>query len=235
MGEGSSDNTIQYACQDDLGKIPQRKNYSNKGTYGKVLIIAGSRDISGAAVLSALAAFKTGAGMVRVFTHENNRGVIGRLIPEAMINTYSAEKIDMKSLEACIHWSDVIAVGPGLGTGELQTKIVEKVLETKLPTVLDADGINTISRKNEIKNKLHKNVIITPHLGEMSRFMAVSVEEVAEHLIQYARKANYKYGVSVVLKDARTVIVNNEGTFINLTGNSGICLLYTSPSPRDCS
>lgn len=68
-----------------------------------------------------------------------------------MINTYSAEKFDMKSLEACIHWSDVIAVGPGLGTGELQTKIVEKVLETKLPTVLDADGINTISRKNEIK------------------------------------------------------------------------------------
>lgn len=58
VGEGSSDNTIQYACQDDLGKIPQRKNYSNKGTYGKVLIIAGSRDISGAAVLSALAAFK---------------------------------------------------------------------------------------------------------------------------------------------------------------------------------
>lgn len=222
VGEGSSDNTIQYACQDDLGKIPQRKNYSNKGTYGKVLIIAGSRDISGAAVLSALAAFKTGAGMVRVFTHENNRGVIGRLIPEAMINTYSAEKFDMKSLEACIHWSDVIAVGPGLGTGELQTKIVEKVLETKLPTVLDADGINTISRKNEIKNKLHKNVIITPHLGEMSRFMAVSVEEVSEHLIQYARKANYKYGVSVVLKDARTVIVNNEGTFINLTGNSGM-------------
>ena len=88
--------------------------------------------------------------------------------------------------------------------------------------MLDADGINTISRKNEIKNKLHAKVILTPHLGEMSRFMAVSVEEIAINLIKYAQKANYQYGVSVVLKDARTVIVNNEGTYINLTGNSGM-------------
>ena len=221
-GDMEPDDKIKYIEKQDLKNVPKRKNYSNKGTYGKVLIIAGSRDISGAAVLSALAAFKTGAGMVRVFTHENNRGIIGRLIPEAMINTYSTEHFDMKSLEACINWCNVIAVGPGIGTGELQTKMIEKVLDAKLPTVLDADGINTISRKKEIKNKLHKNVIMTPHLGEMSRFMAVSVEEIAENLIKYAEKVNYQYGVSVVLKDARTVIVNNNGTYINLTGNSGM-------------
>lgn len=220
--EGNPDNTIKYAEREDLYNIPKRKNYSNKGTYGKVLIIAGSKDISGAAILSTLAAFKTGAGMVRVFTHENNRNIIGKLIPEAMINTYDTEKFDMKSLEACIHWCNVIAVGPGIGTGELQTKIVETVLEAKLPTVLDADGINTISRRNDIKNKLHKNVIMTPHLGEMSRFMAVPVEEIAGNLIKYANQANYQYGVSVVLKDARTVIVNQQGTYINLTGNSGM-------------
>lgn len=221
-GDMEPDDKIKYIEKQDLKNVPKRKNYSNKGTYGKVLIIAGSRDISGAAVLSALAAFKTGAGMVRVFTHENNRGIIGRLIPEAMINTYNTEHFDMKSLEACINWCNVIAVGPGIGTGELQTKMIEKVLDAKLLTVLDADGINTISRKKEIKNKLHKNVIMTPHLGEMSRFMAVSVEEIAENLIKYAEKVNYQYGVSVVLKDARTVIVNNNGTYINLTGNSGM-------------
>ena len=221
-GDSVLKDTIKYLEQEDLSKIPKRKEYSNKGTYGKVLVIAGSKDISGAAVLSTLAAFRTGAGMVRVFTHENNRNVIAKLIPEAMINTYNTEKFDMKSLEACIHWCSVIAVGPGIGTGELQTKIVEKVLEAKLPTVLDADGINTISRKNEIKNKLHKQVIMTPHLGEMSRFMAVSIEEVANNLLKYASKVNYQYGVSVILKDARTVIVNREGTFINLTGNSGM-------------
>ena len=216
------ENTIKHVEKEDLYNIPTRKNYSNKGTYGKVLIIAGSKEISGAAILSTLAAFKTGAGMVRVFTHENNRNIIGKLIPEAMINTYDTEKFDMKSLEACIHWCNVIAIGPGIGTGELQTKMVEKVLEAKLPTVLDAYAINTISRRNDIKIKLHKNVIITPHLGEMSRFMAVSVEEIAGNLIKYANQANYQYGVSVVLKDARTVIVNQQGTYINLTGNSGM-------------
>lgn len=221
-GDINPDDKIKCIEKKDLKNVPKRKNYSNKGTYGKVLIIAGSKEISGAAVLSAIAAFKTGAGMVRVFTHENNRGIIGRLIPEAMINTYNTEHFDMKSLEACINWCNVIAVGPGIGTGELQTKMIEKVLDAKLPTVLDADGINTISRKREIKNKLHKNVIMTPHLGEMSRFMAVPVEEIAENLIKYAEKVNYQYGVSVVLKDARTVIVNNNGTYINLTGNSGM-------------
>lgn len=220
--EGNPDNTIKYAEKEDLHSIPKRKNYSNKGTYGKVLIIAGSKDISGAAVLSTLAAFKTGAGMVRVFTHENNRNIIGKIIPEAMINTYNTDNFDIKTLEACIHWCNVIAVGPGIGTGELQTAMVEKVLEAKLPTVLDADAINTISRKNDIKNKLHKNVIMTPHLGEMSRFMAVSIDEIADDLIKYANKVNYQYGISVVLKDARTVIVNQQGTYINLTGNSGM-------------
>ena len=94
------ENTIKHVEKEDLYNIPTRKNYSNKGTYGKVLIIAGSKEISGAAILSTLAAFKTGAGMVRVFTHENNRNIIGKLIPEAMINTYDTEKFDMKSLEA---------------------------------------------------------------------------------------------------------------------------------------
>lgn len=216
------DDKIKYIENQDLKYVPKRKNYSNKGTYGKVLIIAGSKEISGAAVLSAMAAFKTGAGMVRVFTHENNRNIIGRLIPEAMINTYHTERFDMKSLEACLKWCDVVAVGPGMGTGEIQTKIVEKVLEAELPTVLDADGINTISRRNEIKKKLHKKVIMTPHLGEMSRFMAVSVEEIAGNLIKYANQANYQYGVSIVLKDARTVIVSHHGIYINLTGNSGM-------------
>ena len=148
-----------YATREDLKYLPRRINYSYKGNYGKVLIIAGSKEISGAAALSALAAFKTGAGMVRIFTHENNRNILGKLLPEAMINTYTIDKFDIKSLQAAIKWCDVIAVGPGMGTGEVQTEIVNEVLESKIPTVIDADGINTISRHNEIKEKLHDKVI----------------------------------------------------------------------------
>lgn len=213
---------IKYATREDLKYLPRRINYSYKGNYGKVLIIAGSKEISGAAALSALAAFKTGAGMVRIFTHENNRNILGKLLPEAMINTYTIDKFDIKSLQAAIKWCDVIAVGPGMGTGEVQTEIVNEVLESKIPTVIDADGINTISRHNEIKEKLHDKVILTPHLGEMSRFLAVPAKEIAQNLIKYTRKVNYKYGATVVLKDARTVMANKKGTYINLTGNSGM-------------
>ena len=213
---------IKYATREDLKYLPRRINYSYKGNYGKVLIIAGSKEISGAAALSALAAFKTGAGMVRIFTHENNRNILGKLLPEAMINTYTIDKFDIKSLQAAIKWCDVIAVGAGMGTGEVQTEIVNEVLESKIPTVIDADGINTISRHNEIKEKLHDKVILTPHLGEMSRFLAVPAKEIAQNLIKYTRKVNYKYGATVVLKDARTVMANKKGTYINLTGNSGM-------------
>ena len=139
-----------------------------------------------------------------------------------MINTYTIDKFDIKSLQAAIKWCDVIAVGPGMGTGEVQTEIVNEVLESKIPTVIDADGINTISRHNEIKEKLHDKVILTPHLGEMSRFLAVPAKEIAQDLIKYTRKVNYKYGATVVLKDARTVMANKKGTYINLTGNSGM-------------
>ena len=132
------------------------------------MIIAGSKDISGAAVLCAEAAFRVGAGLVRVFTAEQNRQIIQRLLPEAMVNTYDVHHFNMKSLEACLKWCDVVAIGPGIGTGVIQKNMIEKVLEYNLPTVIDADGINNISEDERLKKKLHKNVVITPHLGEMS-------------------------------------------------------------------
>lgn len=213
---------IKYAEADDLKLIPVRPNYSNKGTYGKILVIAGSKDISGAAVLCAEAAFRVGAGMVRIFTHEDNRYAIQKLLPEAMINTYDTENFDEKALEACLNWCDVVAVGPGLTTGVMQKKIVESVLDSKLPAVIDADGINNISEDERLKKKLHKNIIITPHLKEMSRLLQIPVETIADDLIKYAGMVNYKYSVNCILKDARTVIATEKQTFINMTGNNGM-------------
>ncbi|WP_302625173.1 NAD(P)H-hydrate dehydratase [uncultured Eubacterium sp.] len=215
-------NRVKYATGEDLSWIPKRANYSNKGTYGKILIIAGSKDISGAAVLCAKAAFRAGAGLVRVFTHENNREIIGRLLPEAMINTYNTEKFDFKILESCLKWCDVVAVGPGLGIGTVQKMIVEKVIESGIQAVIDADGINNVADDERIKKKLHKKLILTPHLGEMGRFIHKPVKDIAKHLIQYAKDANYKYGVNIILKDARTVIATEGQVYINLTGNSGM-------------
>lgn len=213
---------IKYVTEEDLKFIPVRPNYSNKGTFGKVLVIAGSKDISGAAFLCAKAAFRVGAGLVRVFTAEENRQTIQRLLPEAMVNTYDTEKFDKKALQACLNWCDVVAVGPGLSTGVIQKMIVEEVLESKIPAVIDADGINNISEEEKLKKKLHKNVILTPHLGEMSRLINVSIKEIASDLIKYAASVNYKYNVNCILKDARTIIATEKQIFINLTGNSGM-------------
>ncbi len=214
--------TIKYVTEEDYRWIPPRPNYSNKGTFGKLLIIAGSKEISGAAVLCALAAFRVGAGLVRIFTHEDNREIIARLLPEAMINTYSTEKFDKKSLEACLHWCDVVAVGPGLSIGTVQRMIVEQVIDSKIPAVIDADGINNMAEDARLLHKLHRKVIITPHLGEMSRLIRVPVSEISQNLITYAQKVNYQYGVCCILKDARTVISTQRDTFVNLTGNSGM-------------
>ena len=213
---------VKTATLEDFNFIPPRPNYSNKGTYGKILIIAGSKDISGAAVLCAEAAFRVGAGLVRVFTAEQNRQIIQRLLPEAMVNAYDVHHFNMKSLEACLKWCDVVAIGPGIGTGVIQKNMIEKVLEYNLPTVIDADGINNISEEERLKKKLHKNVVITPHLGEMSRFLNIPVEEIASNLIKYGREVNYKYNINCILKDARTVITTEQETFINLSGNSGM-------------
>ena len=207
---------------DDLKLIPKRANYSNKGTFGKILIVAGSRDISGAAVLCAKAAFRAGAGLVRIFTHENNRDIIAKLIPEAMINTYNTEKFDKKAFEACLNWCDVVAVGPGIGIGTIQQMIVEQVIESKIPAVIDADGINNIAADERVKKNFHKKLILTPHLGEMSRLINKPVREIAENLIYYAKELNYRYGANVVLKDARTVIATDGQIYINLSGNNGM-------------
>ena len=213
---------IKCATISDLDLIPKRMNYSNKGTYGKILVVAGSKDISGAAIMTALAAFKTGAGMVRIFTHSANRNIIGKVIPEAMINTYELDKFDEKAFEACLKWCSVVAIGPGIGTGTIQSMMVEKVLESDLPAVIDADAINTIANNEIIKKKLRRNVVITPHLGEMSRLLSVPIEEITKDLVKYAEKINYVYGANVVLKDARTIIATEGQTYINISGNNGM-------------
>ncbi len=213
---------IRTASVEDFEFIPPRPNYSNKGTYGKVLIIAGSDDISGAAVLCASAAFRVGAGLVRVFTAKTNRQIIQRLLPEAMVNNYDIDDFDMKSLESCLKWCDVVAIGPGIGIGNIQKKMIAKVLEFDLPTVIDADGINNISEDDSLKKMLHKKVVITPHLAELSRFLKVPVETIKADLIKFGREINYKYNINCILKDARTVITTQKETFVNLSGNCGM-------------
>ncbi|MDD6857548.1 NAD(P)H-hydrate dehydratase [Lachnospiraceae bacterium HCP1S3_C3] len=208
--------------RDMLNILPRRKNDSNKGTYGKLLVVAGSKNMCGAAFLCAKAAYRMGTGLVRVFTTEKNRVIMQTLLPEAVLYTYD-EETGTDSLENIMAQSDCIVCGPGLGTGEMTEKLVGMVLDSGKKTVLDADALNQINISDKLKEKYHENVVITPHVGEFSRLTGMSIRDIkmnpVEAAIQYAK--NYK--ITCVLKDARTVTALPTGEcYININGNSGM-------------
>ncbi len=140
-----------YYTTEDLKRLPARKNYSNKGTYGKVLIIAGSKGMSGAAYLSAKAAYRSGAGLVKVLTSKENRIILQTSIPEALFAAYdedeSLEDNFIQKLKAELSWASVVVIGPGLGLTKTTQKLLMEVIGlTSIPLIIDADGITLLSK-----------------------------------------------------------------------------------------
>ncbi len=107
--------TYRYTEERILASLPKRKERSNKGTYGKVLCVAGSRNMAGAAYLCAWAAYRTGAGLVRILTPKENRVILQTLLPEALLTTFDPDHFEVESIWEAFDWADVAAVGPGLG------------------------------------------------------------------------------------------------------------------------
>lgn len=214
----------------DLSRIPQRKQDSHKGTYGKVLIAAGSGGMCGAAYLSALAAYRTGAGLVKILTVETNVQILQTLLPEAIIASYpegmEAEEPEAfrELVERECAWASVIVLGPGLGRGRHVVKLTEYVLlSAYVPIILDADGLNTVAEYPHLSEFFTENVIVTPHLGEMARLTGSSVETIRGCLIPTAREYADRYGITCVLKDAVTVAaLKDQRTYINTSGNSAM-------------
>lgn len=209
---------------DDLRELPARNEWGNKGSFGKVLVIAGSKDMAGAAYLSAAAALMSGVGMVRVYTHEKNRNVIAVRLPEALITTYD-ENWSPSSLHRDMEWADAVLIGPGLGTGELAEKILTEFMHTNhtLPTVFDADALNLLAVHPELLKELDFPASATPHPGEMSRLTGISIPDIRSNIITVARRAAQEMNRTVVLKDARTVTALPDGRcFLNTSGCSAL-------------
>lgn len=209
---------------EDLEKLPERANDGNKGTFGKVLVIAGSEGMSGAAYLCGKGAFRAGAGMVQIYTWDGNREVLQNLLPEAIITTYPEGEQDHLKLEKCLCWADVVCIGPGLGQSETAKAALEKVLElNKKPLVADADGLNLIAgNQMDIKGKSYP-VVVTPHPGEMARLTGLETGYIKEHMAETAIRYAKENQLICVLKDARTVVAWGEDTYyVNTSGNSGM-------------
>ena len=112
-----------------LRNIPARRSDSNKGTYGKILVAAGSEGMCGAAYLAALAAYRSGAGLVRILTPECNRLIVQALLPEAIFTGYDTDSNFRVLCDANVSWADIIVLGPGLGTEALSVTLVRELLQ----------------------------------------------------------------------------------------------------------
>lgn len=209
---------------EDLRTLPERPAHSNKGTFGKLLLIAGSTDMAGAAVLSARAACVSGCGLVRVFTPETNRIILQTSVPDAILTTYTENTAIEEELREAVNWADAIVCGPGLGTKPPAGQIVDQVLkEASVPVVFDADALNLIAQSSTRLNECRADVIITPHPGEMGRLLQKPVAEITGRLLQTAEAFAREHRLICVLKDAHTVTALPDGSiYLNLSGNNGM-------------
>jgi hydroxyethylthiazole kinase-like uncharacterized protein yjeF len=212
------------SAADLIPHIVPRDPDANKGDFGRVTIVAGSPGKTGAAYLAANAALRSGSGLVTVATPRESLPIIASMAPE-----YMTEPLD-DDPEACLQRvltlkKDVIAVGPGLGTGPWQQALVFGLLERSDATlVLDADALNVCADDpHRLRAREGIDIIITPHPGEMARLTGLSIEDVQENRLEVARNFAMSHGVHVVLKGHRTLIAAPQGhVSINPTGNPGM-------------
>lgn len=213
-----------YAYDEEpLSLMPKRDGGGNKGTFGKVLLVAGSMNMAGAAVLAARAAYRAGAGMVKVLSAEENRSIIQQTVPEALFGTWGL-------LAESMEWADVIAIGPGLGKRDTARQCLELVIrESQKPLLVDADGLNLLAEDAALRDVLAgqgaagRQIIVTPHVGELARLTGKTAAVCKEDLPGTGRGlAETLHGV-VAAKDARTFICKEEhAVCMNLSGNCGM-------------
>lgn len=221
--EGLSGETgLTYLCEsgDYRKMLPVRMADSNKGTYGKLLVIAGSKGMSGAAFLNAKAAYLSGAGLVRVYTPEENRVILQQLLPEAVISTYT--EYQEEELLGLLSWADAVCIGSGIGVSETARKLLgTTVQKAEVPCLVDADGLNLLA--DEGMPAHGKTLVLTPHMKEMSRLLRKGVGELKEGRIRLLREFVDSQNCTCVLKDSRTVVAPPfGGMYVNRSGNASM-------------
>ncbi len=207
----------------------KRENNSQKGDYGKVLVIAGSVGMTGAAYLSSQSAVISGSGLVTLAVPKSLNGAMEAKTTEVMtlaVNDcgghMTADGID-KILDA-MKKADSILFGPGLGRSKDITLLLRMVLEhSNVPVIIDADGINAAASDISILENCTCPVIFTPHSVEMSRLTGYELKYIENNRLETAREFAEKYGVTVILKGHHTIVTGQDGVqYINITGNPGL-------------
>jgi len=199
-------------------KLPKREQFSHKGTFGRVLNIAGSDNYTGAAYLSSVAALKTGCGLVSLCSSNKVISAVSNLSPDVTFTPLTELKNKTDDF-------DVISIGCGLSTETAQTVLFKSVLtalqDKETPLVIDADGLNILAKSK--KPVLPQNTVLTPHPKEASRLLKTDVKKILEKPVDYAKKISEKYNCTTVLKLHSTVVCSKDmELYINDTGNSAL-------------
>lgn len=209
--------------------MPKRCENSHKGDYGKVLIIGGSKGMTGAPTLSAQSALASGAGLVTVGIPESLNEIMEIKLTEAMTvplkdknGSLTLESID--EIKDRIKKCDAVLFGPGIGREEHIRHILSEILKSSdIPVIIDADGLNALSGDMSILNDAKCEVILTPHTVEMSRMTNISPEKIEGDRIGVSSAFVREYKVTLVLKGHHTIVTGLDGVqYINITGNSGM-------------
>lgn len=199
--------------------IRKRPKDVHKGDCGKVLILAGSKEMAGAAVFASRAAIKCGSGLVKTCTNRKIFPVLQTSVPEAICMEWGNTKDDLMQY-------DCIAVGPGMGVDRRSKNILRMILKHFDKTVvIDADGLNTVARHAELQQLVREtkaSVIMTPHIGEAKRLLGnADIADLTR--IEIASFLRKKYGCIIIVKGTGTLVaVSDEDAYINTTGNPGM-------------
>lgn len=193
---------------------PRQRN-SHKGHFGHVLVVGGDEGYLGAARMAAEAAARVGAGLVSIATRSSHASVLSSARPEIM--SHGVETLD--ELMPLIKRASVIAIGPGLGQSEWAKSLFARVLESRLPLIIDADGLNLLAEEEQASN----NWVITPHPGEAARLLASDSKMIQADRFKAIKLLHEKYQGPVVLKGSGTLIIDSKGeSFISDAGNPGM-------------
>ncbi|HEX2266618.1 MAG TPA: NAD(P)H-hydrate dehydratase [Actinomycetota bacterium] len=213
---------------DVAAELEPREAESHKRSVGVVLVVAGSRDMTGAAALTAKAAYRAGAGLVTLAAPPSVLSTVQPSIPDLTFLPLPATEDGTISRDAWpvlrerIQSFDAVAIGPGLSTNPSTSSFVRTmVAESPVRFVLDADGLNAFAGRSGLLADRASDAILTPHAGEFGRLTGLSAKEVVEDRVGHARKAAAEFRCAVLLKGSRTVVADPNGTtFVNPTGGS---------------
>jgi ADP-dependent NAD(P)H-hydrate dehydratase / NAD(P)H-hydrate epimerase len=229
--ENNSDGVVLVEPHDVAKNLPRRSPMVHKYSVGKIFVLAGSKGLSGAALLSSLSALRSGAGAVILGVPSPIFPAVAKRTLEVMPFELPATidgSVALNSLPIIfqkVRWADVVLIGPGLSRNQETQNVIREIVRTApCPIVIDADGLNAIAADaSALKKRKSRGVVLTPHWGEFSRLSGFSSTQIAGNELNVSRKFAMENNVVLVLKGAPTIVAESSGKiFVNSTGNAGM-------------